>query len=242
MNRMTTHRVKPRVFFVAVFAASTALISLSNQAALQHTDASSLPGNLSMSERPLLTVEPPADSARYRIDAGQSHFTVKAFAGGLLSAFAHDHNIAIRDFNGEADFTYGTVRPASLRITIKAGSLTITDKVSSADRQKIEGTMRDEVLEITKYSEIVFNSTGVTANKTGDGQYQARISGDLNLHGVTRPLTINAQLEFGDKTLRARGGFAVKQSSFEIKPVSVAGGTIKVKDELKFSFDIVAHP
>jgi hypothetical protein len=53
---------------------------------------------------------------------------------------------------------------------------------------------------------------------------------------------MTAQLEFGDKTLRAKGGFAIKQSNFSIKPVSVAGGTIKVKDELKFTFDIVAHP
>lgn len=239
---MTTPHVKPGALFAAVFAILMALISLSDRAALQHANASSPATDLSIPEHPLLMVEPGADAARYRIDAGESRFTVKAFAGGLLSAFAHDHNIAIRDFSGEADFTYGTVQPASLRITIKAGSLSLTDKVSSADRQKIEGTMRDEVLEITKYPDIVFKSSGVAANKSGDGQYQARISGELNLHGVTRPLTINAQLEFGDKTLRARGGFAVKLSSFDIKPVSVGGGTIKVKDELKFSFDIVAHP
>jgi hypothetical protein len=42
--------------------------------------------------------------------------------------------------------------------------------------------------------------------------------------------------------MRAKGAFTLKQSSFGIKPVSVAGGTIKVKDELKFTFDIVAHP
>ena len=86
------------------------------------------------------------------------------------------------------------------------------------------------------------DSSSVAATKTGDGQYQARISGDLTLHGVTRPLTIAAHLEFGDKTFQATGAFALKQSSFEIKPVSVAGGTIKVKDELKFTFEIVAHP
>ena len=78
--------------------------------------------------------------------------------------------------------------------------------------------------------------------KTGEGQYQARISGDLTLHGVTRPLTINAQLEFGDKVLRAKGAFTLKQSSFDIKPVSIGGGTIKVKDELKFTFNVVARP
>jgi len=66
--------------------------------------------------------------------------------------------------------------------------------------------------------------------------------GEITLHGVSQQLTIPAQLEFGDKLLRAKGAFTLKQSSFGIKPVSVAGGTIKVKDGLKFTFDIVAHP
>ncbi len=182
------------------------------------------------------------EAARYKIDAAQSRFIVRAFAGGLLSAFAHDHTIAIRDIGGEADFTYGTVEPASLRITIKAASLAVTDKISESDRQKIQGEMREGVLEVSKYPEINFKSSSVNATKTGEGQYQARISGDLTLHGVTRPLTMAAQLEFGDKSLRAKGNFVLKQSSFDIKPVSLAGGTIKVKDELKFTFDIVAHP
>ena len=183
-----------------------------------------------------------ADAARYKVDSSQSRFTVQAFAGGLLSAFAHDHTIAIRDIEGNATFTYGTVEPASLSITIKADSLAVTDKIKESDRVKIETTMRNEVLEVSKYPEITFKSNSVTATKTAESQYRARISGDLTLHGVTRPLTISAQLEFGDKTLRARGAFPLKQSSFDIKPVSVAGGTIKVKDELKFTFDIVAHP
>src|SRR5215813_3761780 len=52
---------------------------------------------------------------RYRIDAGQSHFTVRALVGGLLSSVAgHDHTIEIGDFSGTAAFTYGSVTPASL--------------------------------------------------------------------------------------------------------------------------------
>jgi len=187
-------------------------------------------------------VETAPATARYKIDSAKSRFTVRAFAGGFLSALAHDHTILIREFNGETDFTFGSVEPASLRITIDAGSLTVIDKVSDKDKQKIENTMRDEVLEVSKFPEITFKSTGVSANRTGEGQYQSRISGDITLRGVSRPLTINTQLEFGDKELHAKGTFALKQSAFGIKPVSVAGGTIKVKDELKFTFDIVAHP
>ena len=189
-----------------------------------------------------MSITPTRVAARYRIDASQSRFSVRAFAGGLFSALAHDHTIAIREFDGETDFTYGTVEPASLQMTIKAGSLAITDKISTNDRQKIESTMRDEVLEVSKYPDIIFRSSEVNATKTGEGQYQARIQGEITLHGVARPLTINAQLGFGDRVLHAKGAFSLKQSSFGIKPVSVGGGTIKVKDELKFTFDILAHP
>ena len=229
---MTNAKLNLRVSIAAI-AVSALLLSLC---------ATGQTGTLSFATSRSGHEDPLPDGARYRIDPTQSRFIVRAFAGGFLSAFAHDHTIAIRDFNGEAAFTYGTVEPASLQMTIKAGSLEITDKVSASDRQKIEGTMRDEVLEVSKYPEITFKSTGISATKSGEGQYQARISGELTLHGVTRPLTLNAGLEFGDKILRAKGAFTLKQSSFDIKAVSVAGGTIKVKDELKFTFDIVAHP
>ena len=41
--------------------------------------------------------------------------------------------------------------------------------------------------------------------------------------------------------IRASGEFSLNQSDYGIKPISVAGGTLKVKDELKFSFDMVAR-
>jgi polyisoprenoid-binding protein YceI len=184
---------------------------------------------------------PLADGARYRIDAGQSRFTVRVFVGGLLSGLGHDHTIAIRNFSGETQFTYGTVAPASLQITAKADSLSLTDKVSQSDREKIETTMRDEVLEVAKYPEITFRSTGVTANKIDEGVYQVQISGDLTLHGVTRGVVINTRASFGERGLRAQGEFSIRHADYNLKRVSVAGGTIKVKEEIKLSFDIQAH-
>jgi polyisoprenoid-binding protein YceI len=178
---------------------------------------------------------------RYRIDASQSDFMVHAFVGGLLSSFGHNHNIAIKDISGETQFTDGTVTPASLSMRIRADSLTVTDKVSDSDRQTIEKTMRDEVLETGKYADITFKSTKIEATKTPDGLYQARIWGDLTLHGVTHNIVINSQLTFDGKSLRARGEFSLKMTEYSIKPPSVAGGTIKVKDTLKFNFNILSQ-
>jgi polyisoprenoid-binding protein YceI len=179
---------------------------------------------------------------RYKINAGQSRFTVRALVGGLLSAVAgHDHTIAIRDFTGTVAFTYGPVTPASLQFTVKADSLAVTDKVSESDRNKIQTTMRNDVLDVNSYPEITFASTNVSATRIEEGKYQTRITGDLTLHGTTRPLTINAIVTFYETRLEAEGQFALRQTEYGIRPVSVAGGTIKVKDELKFSFNIVAN-
>jgi polyisoprenoid-binding protein YceI len=115
------------------------------------------------------------------------------------------------------------------------------DDIKSKDRREMESTMNESVLESAKHPEIVFASTSVSCNKLSEGRYQANVSGSLSLHGVTRPLVVPAQLtDLGDM-FRATGEVSLAQTSFGIQPVSVAGGTLKLKDELKFSFDIVAR-
>jgi hypothetical protein len=42
-------------------------------------------------------------------------------------------------------------------------------------------------------------------------------------------------------TLRASGEFSVRQSDHEIAPVKVTGGALKLKDEVKCTFDIKAR-
>jgi polyisoprenoid-binding protein YceI len=181
-----------------------------------------------------------ADALRYRIDSGKSRFIVQVFRSGIFKVFAHDHTIRIRDFSGEALVTPGSLAPASLQLAIRADSLVVLDKVSDSDRREIEATMRNQVLETSQHPEITFKATQVEAERRGEGDYTARIRGDLTLHGVTREIQIVARVEFGDNIMRATGNFAIKQTDYKITPVSIAGGTVKVKDEIKFTFDIAA--
>jgi polyisoprenoid-binding protein YceI len=176
----------------------------------------------------------------YRIDSGQSKFIVRALVGGLLSSFGHNHTIGIREFTGEANITPNSIAPASMHLTIKADSLAVLDKVSASDKQEIETKMRNEVLETGQYATISFKSTNISADKTAEGQYDIQIWGDVTLHGVSKSIWFKGQMTLNGNTLRSKGEFALRQSDFKIKPVSAAGGTIKVKDELKFSFEIVA--
>ena len=179
--------------------------------------------------------------ARYRLDAGQSKFMVRAFSGGLLWFKGHDHFIAARDFSGEAQLTPGAASPASLQMTVRAESLVETrDVFTGQQKQIINKELREIVLETAKYPEITFKSTDVTGNLSG-GQFEAKIGGDLTLHGVTRHVVIPAQVTLSGDTLRARGEFTINRGDYKVKATSALHGTIRVRDKLKFTFDIVGR-
>jgi polyisoprenoid-binding protein YceI len=145
------------------------------------------------------------------------------------------------ELGGKARSAGGTFEEAFLRINIKAGSLTVVDKISDKDRREIENTMNQRVLETHKYPEIVFESSNVSASKAGDGQYWVNLVGKLSLHGVTRDQPLAAQVALIGNSLRAHGEFSLLQTTYSIDVVSLAGGTLKLKDELKCSFDILAR-
>ena len=190
------------------------------------------------------TASRPGEAAviRYCLIPEQSKFTVQAFAEGLFSAFGHDPVLAIKDFTGEAQFVPGSFESASLKITIKTDSIVVSNEVREKDRLEIEQAMREQVLEIAKYPEIVFVSSNISVTRLSEGRDRARIIGDLTFHAVTQKnLWITAQVTVSGESLKAQGDFTLKQTDFGIKPFSAVGGTIKLKNELKFSFDIVAR-
>jgi polyisoprenoid-binding protein YceI len=185
------------------------------------------------------TVQPSSD--RFVIDGRSSRFTVRAYAAGVLSVMGHDPTIGIGEFSGEVKFTPEQLNAGGLRLTIKSTSLAVQDDVSDRDRGEMERIMNQEVLESAKFPEILYESSLITVSKQGDALYSASLDGELSLHGVRRKLPITARVAMQGSSLRASGEFTLHQSDFGIKLVSVAGGAIKLKDELKFSFEMVAR-
>jgi polyisoprenoid-binding protein YceI len=185
---------------------------------------------------------PQATKVRYVIEPKASTFVVKTVATGLLSAFGHSPTIAIPDFQGEVMFASDTLEDASLHLVIQAASLKVTDDVSEKDRQEIERRMRDEVLQTDGFEEIVYECPRPSSvSKISEGQYTITLDGNLSLHGVTQAQPVSARITIQADTLRAAGGFSIRQSEYDIRPVSAAGGTVKMKDELKLTFDIRAR-
>ena len=87
-----------------------------------------------------------------------------------------------------------------------------------------------------------FATAGLASGQVATATIQGTVS---DATGVLPGATITVQdIDSGfthETVTTADGQFALRQTEYGIKPVSVAGGTIKVKDELKFSFHIVAE-
>lgn len=185
---------------------------------------------------------PEEETVRYRIDITGSSFAVKATSTGMLSAFGHDPRIAIRDFGGEVEFSPGgsSLDDARVQLNIRADSLEVTDDVNEKDRADIQRRMQDEVIDIEHYPDILYECSRVTGSGNG-ASYWLALNGELTLCGMTRPVLVQARIIVTDASIRASGEFLVRQSAFGIAPVTAVGGAIRLKDELKCNFDIVAR-
>jgi polyisoprenoid-binding protein YceI len=165
------------------------------------------------------------------IDAGKSAMTVRVYKAGLLSALGHDHEIAAPIARGAVDTTARKVE-----LHTKAGALRVQDpKASDKDRSEIQSTMLGPaVLDAERYPEIAFQSTG--ADPAGARAWM--VHGNLTLHGKTRSVTVEVR-ETGAHYV---GSARLNQTDFGITPVKVAGGSIRVKDEIRIEFDIQLTP
>jgi len=161
------------------------------------------------------------------IDTGKSVMVVRVYKAGVLSALGHDHEIA-------APIARGAVNRAARQVELhtNASALQVRDPhVSDKDRTEIQTTMLGpDVLDVERYPEIAFQSTGVESVDTTSW----KVHGNLTLHGQTRVLIVEVRETGGHYT----GSSRFKQTDFGIKPVKVAGGTIRVKDEIRIEFDI----
>ena len=183
-----------------------------------------------------------SSSSRYILDSSRSKFIARALSGGLLWFKGHDHLIAVREFTGEAQLTPNSITPASLNITAKAASMVETrDVFTEPQKQIINKELREIVLHPDQYPDITFKSTNVTGKVIAANQYDLKITGDLTLTGVTRPITIPTKVTVTGNELRAQGEFSIERSDFKVKATSAVHGLVRVLDKVKFEFDIVGR-
>jgi polyisoprenoid-binding protein YceI len=161
------------------------------------------------------------------IDTGHSIITVHVFKSGLFSAFADNHEI-------QAPITSGVLDEAGHRVelVIDSRKLMVLDAgLAPQKRQQVQQRMLGpEVLDSDHFPDIRFEGSNIRQT----AQNHFLVSGTLSLHGRTQLISVPVIRSHG----RYHGSAILKQRDFGISPVTIAGGTVKVKNEVRIEFDI----
>jgi hypothetical protein len=185
---------------------------------------------------PAIVAAGPLVAQEKAIDTQRSTISIHVGKSGLLSAAAHDHNINAPISSGvissganlESGAPHIEFRVETAKMTVKPDP-----KVDANDQATIQTHMEEMTLETKRFPEITFHSSRV--QRMGDGQW--KVDGDLSLHGVTKAVSLTVKQAGGGYTTHT----VLKQTDFGIKPISIGGGIIKVKDEVEIDFQIFAR-
>ena len=166
------------------------------------------------------------------IDVERSTISIHVSKAGLFSAAGHDHWV-------NAPIASGVVQESPVphvEFTVETAKMNVKadPKVDAKTQAVIQKDMEQMTLETGKFPQITFRSTHV--DKLGDAQW--KVEGDLSLHGVTKPVRLTVTRTADSYTART----VLKQTDFGIKPISVGGGMVKVKNELELDFQIFLRP
>lgn len=164
------------------------------------------------------------------IDTQRSTITIHVGKAGMFSMAAHEHWVSAPIASGVIDET-----GARVEFKVRSASMMVKPdpKVDAKDHDQIQKHMEEMTLETAKYPEITFRSTHV--EKVAEGQF--KVEGTLTLHGAFKPVTVIVKREGESYT----GHTVIKQTDFGIKPISIAGGAIKIKDPVDIDFQIFPH-
>lgn len=143
-----------------------------------------------------------------------------------------------RSVQGMIEYDSADPRQSRVDVVIDANS------INTGDEQRDTHLKSGDFLDTAKYPAITFKSTKITPG----GQGEWKIAGDLTIHGITKPVTLNAEGPtpeakdpFGNTRIGASATAKIKRSDFGLtwNPAVETGG-ILVGDDLKIELDISA--
>ncbi len=171
----------------------------------------------------------PVFAATYEIDA--SHSSVDFKIRHLVSSVRGSFN----QFEGTFDYEPGKPQQWKARAVIQAES--IDTNVAKRD----EHLRSPDFFDAKKYPTLTFESTGVTG-VSGD---KAKLTGNLTIHGITKPVVLDLEIHGVTKDMRGteRAGFTattkVSRKDFDLNWNKILeAGKVMVGEEVQITIEV----
>ena len=177
------------------------------------------------------------------MDLSQSQIKLILTQEGLLAMKHPMHHVGVKKFSGK--IFYSPQDETKVSITLEAETKSfenIDPDMGDFERKGFQDILHHKVLESDQYPKIIFKSVSVSEVKANEDHRSFTLSGDLTLHGTTKRIAFPVNAMVDKDVLRAAGEAKLKQSDYGMVPYQGGLGTIKIADELKITFVIVAKP
>ena len=172
------------------------------------------------------------------VQPAESHFMIHVGSGGVFSALGHDHLVEATQIKGCAMIDWDNMEKSSVDLTFASAGVKVLDPDHPKDRPDVQKEMETNVLGVSEFPAIQFKSTAVHPKSPA----LLSVEGVLTIHGQSRNVTIPLQLQRTGNAVKVSGRYTVRQTAFGIKPTRVAGGLVRVKDDVRCEFDLVLEP
>lgn len=177
----------------------------------------------------------------YTIDLSQSRVTATLTQEGFIARRYPTHRVEVKNFTGKIEAPERDETRIAVEVEAETKSLTNADEgMTEFERREFHNVLNNSVLESDKFPMIKFVSVSVSdARKSGE-TLSLTLNGDLTMRDATKRVSFPVTVTISKDQLRATGDAELKQTDFGIKPYSGKLGMIRIGDEVKISFAIVA--
>ena len=182
-------------------------------------------------DKPEAVVEAPvAEPAAAAAAAGERYvFTEESSVSWVGSKVTGSHDGGFHAFDGEIVLVGGD--PTASRVSIEIDTTSLW-----SDNEKLTGHLKSaDFFEVETYPTATFTSTSIT-----EAEEAYTVTGNLNLHGVTKSIAFPASITLEEGRITAAAEFFIQRFDFEIvypgKPDDL------IRDEVVIRLDLVAEP
>jgi polyisoprenoid-binding protein YceI len=162
---------------------------------------------------PAQSPSPPANGTDYRFSQAGSKVQ---FVGAKVT---NKHEGTIDSFSGVIRLVENEPTKSSVQAELQLDSLTtddakLTKHLKSAD-----------FFDVSKFPKATFKSTAIKAG--GDDNASHTVTGNLELHGVTKQISFPARIKHNDEGVQVEAEFAINRKDFGIQYPGMANDLIK---------------
>lgn len=175
----------------------------------------------------------------WTLGPGDGELRILTGVAGPAAKMGHRLTIAMQSW--QATVRWRTTKPVGAELTVEVDSLQVLKGEGGVTpltppERALARANACKSLDAKKYPLITFTAGEITATPQG-----YRLTGTLDIHGTSRPQTVDLHVEDRGGGWAMSTEVAVMQSDFGVKPYSLMMGTLKVADAVTVQFS-GAHP